>query len=143
MKVLLVEPGQEAREAEIGGSLADMQKTVGGSIQAVYPYEDLVVLVCHEEGKLLGMPVNRGLHDENGQLYDIVAGPFFICGLGEDDFTGLSPELMEKYKAMFLEPELPVRIDGELMMVKKDLPKPPETPRKAPESKKHRSGPVR
>jgi hypothetical protein len=27
---------------------------VGGNIEAVYPYDDLVALVCDEEGKLNG-----------------------------------------------------------------------------------------
>ena len=29
----------------------------------------------------------------HGKIYDAVAGPFFICGLGEDDFCSLPKEL--------------------------------------------------
>ena len=73
MRVVLVEPGQTARIAEIGSSLEEMQKTVGGYIQAVYPFEETVCLVCNEEGKLQGLPLNRALRDEDNHIYDIVA----------------------------------------------------------------------
>ncbi|MGI5848499.1 MAG: DUF3846 domain-containing protein [Christensenellales bacterium] len=45
------------------------------------------------------MPLNRALRDAAGNIYDIIAGIFFICGLSEDNFTSLSPEHMEKFKA--------------------------------------------
>lgn len=47
------------------------------------------------------MPLNRPLFDEDGKLYDVIAGTFFIAGLSEDDFASLPPELIEKYTAMF------------------------------------------
>ena len=63
--------------------------------------------ICNEEGKLEGLEPNRALTDpENGQVYDIIFGSFFICGLGEDDFISLSPELMKKYEQEFYYPEL-------------------------------------
>ena len=49
MRILLVEPGKVPRTAEIGDSLEAMQTVVGGSIQAVYPFEEPVALVCNEE----------------------------------------------------------------------------------------------
>lgn len=101
MKVLIVEPGQYPREAEISGDLESMQGIVGGLMQAVYPWEDRAALVCNDEGKLIGLPLNRSLED-----YDIIAGTFFVCGLGRDDFTGLTDTQMEHYKAKFKQPEL-------------------------------------
>ena len=83
MEVLLVEPGQYARIATISSGLAAMQAAVGGDIQAVYPFDDPVAIVCDDEGKLNGKPLNRALRDEDGTVYDIVAGTFFVCGLGE------------------------------------------------------------
>ena len=47
MKVLLVESNTEPRAIEIDGSLASMQTLVGGLIQAVYPFEDPVALICN------------------------------------------------------------------------------------------------
>ena len=42
MEVLLVEPGKEARIAEIGDGLKSLQAAVGGWIEAVYPFDDPV-----------------------------------------------------------------------------------------------------
>ena len=33
-----------------------MQAIVGGQIQALYPWEDSVALICNDEGKLLRLP---------------------------------------------------------------------------------------
>jgi len=77
MKVLLVAPNAEPRIVEIDGSLASMQSLVGGLIEAVYPFEDPVALICNGEGKLTGLPQNRPLkHPETGEIYDIVCGTF-------------------------------------------------------------------
>ncbi len=103
MNVLLVMPGEAPKEVDIDGSLESMQELVSGLIQAIYPWDDPIALICNDEGKLLGMEPNRALrHPDTGQVYDIVYGPFFICGLGKDDFISLEPELMEKYWYDFL-----------------------------------------
>lgn len=94
MKVLAVEPGKVPYETEIEGGLESLQQAVGGSIEAVYPYEDPVAVICNEEGKLIGLPTNRALKDEDGNIYDILAGKFLIVGLGEENFSDLSPDLM-------------------------------------------------
>jgi len=106
MRVLMVEPKKEPYETDIEHSLESMQKVVGGDIQAVYPYNDPVALVCNDNGKIEGLPLNRALKDGSGKIYDIVAGTFFIVGLSEDDFTDLSPEFMEKYRELFQRPEI-------------------------------------
>ena len=118
MKVLMVEPNKAAYEAEIGRSLKDMQETVGGSIEAVYPYDEAVAIVCNEEGKLNGLPLNRALRDDEGNIYDILAGTFFVCGLGEENFASLSPELMSQFKDKFHDPEIFKRINGKILAAK-------------------------
>ncbi len=90
MKVVLAEPGKKAVVTEIGEDLRSMQRAVGGLIQAVYPWQDSAALVCSDEGKLMGLPFNRALRGEDGQIYDTVAGMFFVCGLTEESFSGLS-----------------------------------------------------
>ena len=60
------------------------EAAVGGPIQAIYPFPEPVALICHEEGKLLGLPLNRALRDKDGEIYDIIAGPFFLCGAPPD-----------------------------------------------------------
>ena len=107
MNVLWICPGKYPKQVSIDGSLQSMQDLVGGLIQAIYPFEDPVALVCNDEGKLNGLVPNRSLHDpETGKVYDIIFGNFFICGLGEEDFDELSPSLMEKYRTLFYYPEL-------------------------------------
>lgn len=101
IKVLVVEPKLKSYVAEIGADLKFMQDVVGGYIQAIYPWEDPVALVCNEESKINGMTPNRALYDENGNIYDIVCGTFFICGLGEDSFTSLDERYIEKYEKLF------------------------------------------
>ena len=78
MRVLVVEPEHRPEVREIDGSLAAMQSIVGGLIQPVRPFEDSVVLVCNDEGKLMNLSANRGLRDQDGQIYDIVFGTFFL-----------------------------------------------------------------
>ena len=118
MKVLAVLPAKKPVRMELDGSLESMQAFVGGTIQAIYPYEDPVAIVCHEEGKLLGLEYNRALRDETGAVYDILCGPFFICGLGEEDFADLPEDLMDKYWQLFRRPELFVTVGGNLVIMK-------------------------
>ena len=117
MTVLAVLPGKEPERMELDGSLESMQEFVGGTIQAVYPFSDPVAIVCNDEGKLLGLEHNRALRDEAGNTYDILCGPFFVCGLGEEDFSSLPEELIQKYTRLFQHPELFLRINGSLMVV--------------------------
>lgn len=106
LSVLIIEPEKPARQALIDDGLNSLQAIVGGSIEATYPFDDPVAIICNEEGKLLHLPPCRALYDESGELYDIVAGTFLVVGLGYEDFASLSPELTEKYLARFQRPEL-------------------------------------
>ena len=115
MNVLMVEPGKAPYETQIGSDLHSMQQAVGGYIQAVYPYEEAVALICNEEGKLEGLPLNRALRDADGRIYDIVAGNFFLAGLGEDDFTDLPDELVEQFAEQFRQPEMFARVNGRIV----------------------------
>lgn len=69
------------------------QKMVGGYISFTYPFKEDVGIVLNDEGKLLGLPFNRALRDENGNPYDIINGDFLVVGLTDDDISSLSPEL--------------------------------------------------
>ena len=122
MKILMVEPGRIPHEAEIEPGLESLQAAVGGDIQAVYPYDDPVALICNEEGKLMGLPLNRALTNDTGNVYDIIAGKFLIVGLGEESFASLSDDLIKKYTEQFLCPEKFVRIAGKYLAVKQPVP---------------------
>ena len=109
MKVLVVEPQKPCRVQEIV-SLPDMQQLVGGDIEAVYPFQEPVALVCNSEGKLLGLPMNRPLLDKDYLPYDIIRGTFFVAGLGQEEFISLTDEQIQRYKSLYDNMQiLPVR----------------------------------
>lgn len=118
MRILLIEPEKEPTVQEIDSSLESMQETVGGYIQAIYPFEDSVALVCHEEAKLQGLPLNRALYERGRRVpYDIIAGTFFICGLGDENFTSLTEEQIQTYTERFAMPELFLSLNGQIIVV--------------------------
>ena len=117
LDVLLVQPGAYPQKVSIGTDLKDLQDAVGGTIAAVYPFADPVAIVYNDEGKLMGLPLNRALRDENGQSYDVVAGTFLVVGLGDEDFASLSPELAQKYEEHFHQPEAFIPLGHRIMIV--------------------------
>ena len=117
LTVLCVKPGEKPKRIEIEGGLDALQRAVGGYIEAVYPYADPVALIVNEEGKLNGLPLNRALRDEENDIYDIVAGPFLVVGLGESEFASLTPTLMEKYEKLFHSPEAFLNLNGHLTVI--------------------------
>lgn len=98
MRVVYVEPNREPFEAEILPDLEHLQKAVDGYIEAVY-LDDGTIVVANEESKLRGMEGNRRI----GQT--IIAGPFFVCGEGGDDFCSLTDEEAARAMERFAEPE--------------------------------------
>ena len=120
MKILSIQPGCRPEVREIDDTLETMRQMVGGLIQAIYPFEEPVALICNDEGKLLGLPMNRGLRDEKGELYDILCGTFFLCGTSGEDFTSLTDGQIEKYQQMFAVPELFLRMGNRLVIVPLD-----------------------
>ena len=134
MDVLVVEPGYAPYEKSING-LDEMQATVGGLIQAIYPYEEQVAIVCNEEGLLQGLEFNRSVPGRYGG----VVGTFFICGLGEEDFCSLTPAQMEKYRKEYHKAEILIGARGnEPITIKvepkqKKSPGVPQKPPKRPE----------
>ncbi len=131
MKVLMVEAGKLPYETELDGTLKSMQEAVGGTIESMYPYDDPVALVCNDEGKMIGLPLNRAIYNDSGQIMDIIAGNFFMAGISTDNFTDLSEEFMQKYKELFRQPEEFLSINGEIVAFKmptddspQELPKP-------------------
>lgn len=103
MKVLVIEPGRQPKMQEIESRLTAMQMTVGGYIEAIYPWWDEVALVCNDTGKIMGLPLNRPLFNDDGELIDFIAGTFFICGASVDsgEFGSLSDEQIAHYSEMF------------------------------------------
>ena len=100
MKVVMVVPNKPAYVTEIGDDYQSIHDAVGGLIEPIYfLHERGVVMVGNEEAKLCNMDGNRRFPE------GIVAGPFFICGDGGEDFCSLTDEQCEKYVRQFAEPE--------------------------------------
>lgn len=137
MNVLVVEPGYLPYEKEIkdgADHLEQMQAIVGGLIEPIYPYHQEVAIVCNEEGLINGLPFNRSVPGGYGGVF----GTFFICGLGEEDFCSLPPDLMERFKKEFKNSEILLSFDGNEAVTLKvsSQPKPHDT---QPHEKNHSS----
>lgn len=113
--VLMIEPNKYPREMEIGTDLKDLQEAVSGDIEVIYPFEEPVGLVMNEEGKINGLPLNRSLRDENGEIMDVIAGPFMVVGLTEESFGSLTPDQMKTYGDMFHTPEIFMKMGRGIM----------------------------
>ncbi len=105
-----------------------MQEIVGGYIEALHYFNEPMVLVCNEEGKINGSELNRAIKDDNGKIVDIVAGTFFICGEGDENFASLPTEHREKFEKMFKKPEAFLKMGKGIMSI-------PVEPKKDAENK--------
>ena len=119
MQVVIVEPEKKPVVQNIDDTLTSMQQIVGGTIQAVYPFEEPVALICNDEGKLLNLPLNRALRDSNGAIYDVVAGTFFLCAapVDSDHFEGLTDEQAQTCLERFAMPERFIMVNGDIFVL--------------------------
>jgi hypothetical protein len=94
--VLKVEPHKRPYPKIIKDDLPSLQKEVGGYIEIIYPFDDDAVVICNEEGKLIGLEGNRKIGG------DIIAGDFLIArDDGQGGLTKLTVEQIQKYTKMF------------------------------------------
>lgn len=129
IRVVICRPGEQAEVDEIDTDLEAMQEIVGGLIQEYMPfhsetdsrYEDLA-LITNEEGRLLGMPPNRAIFDENGQLMDVIQGPFFLCfaPIESETFQSLPEDLEEEFLKKFEKPEQFYRTERGIEVIRFD-----------------------
>ena len=119
MQVVVVEPKKKPMVQDIDSDLESMQKIVGGSIQAIYPFDEPVALICNEEGKLLNRSLNRALRDDKGNVYDIISGTFFVCAAppDSDHFAGLTDQQVKTYMERFVMPEMFLNVGGDLFVL--------------------------
>lgn len=119
MQVVIVEPEKKPFVQNIDDTLTSMQQIVGGTIQAVYPFEEPVALICNDEEKLLNLPPNRALRDSNGAIYGIVAGTFFLCAapVDSDRFECLTDEQVQIYLERFATPEQFIMVNGDIFVL--------------------------
>lgn len=98
--VLIVEPNKLPYEKTIENTLEAKQEIVGGLIECIGLLKDSEVsIICNEEGKIFGLPLNRDIG------HDIIAGTFIIAGVDYEsgEFISLTEEQKERYKNIFNE----------------------------------------
>jgi len=82
IKVCIKEPGGAPRCVCVSEELSNLQKIVGGYIETVTIAKDLVV-ICNEEGRLMGLP----------HCCDICGiqfvGPIILAGVRRDELTDI------------------------------------------------------
>ena len=119
MQVVVVEPKKKPMVQDVGSDLKSMQKIVDGSIHAIYPFDEPVALICNEEGKLLNLPLNRALRNDEGEVYDIISGTFFVCAAppNSDHFAGLTDQQVKTYLEQFSMPEMFLNVGGNLFVL--------------------------
>ena len=119
MRVVVVEPEKKPIVQDIDVGLESMQKIVGGSIEAIYPFEKPVALICNEEGKPLNLPLNRALRDDAGKVYDIISGTFFLCAAPPDSehFESLTDQQVKTYLECFATPEMFLNVGDDLFVL--------------------------
>lgn len=107
ISVILVEPGRYPKLIEIEDTLEAMQSLVEGDIEEYMPFDDEVAIICNEEGKMRGLPLNRAVYVDNKEMVDIIAGKFFICyaPIESEKFLSIPKELARKYEEKFKYPE--------------------------------------
>ena len=93
ISVIIKQPGRVPYKTAISPTLKNLQQTVGGYIEAVTVAEDAVI-ICNEEGRLLGMP-----HNCNVMGVDFV-GPIVFAGVAGEDFSDF-PLAFQDFKQMF------------------------------------------
>lgn len=121
--VIACYPGKTAEVITIPNTLNAMQEFVShgerhSMIEAIYPSSDPIAIICNEEGKLWNLPLNRAMYSDHGEMIDVIAGNFFVCGLGEEDFASLRGDLQEKYLEKFRHPEKFMKFGDQIMAFK-------------------------
>ena len=116
--VVMCQPDKLAEVIEIGTEPRDLREAVGGGFFQTYYFsqDEEVCIVCNDEGKINGMPLNRSVKID-GNVAEILAGPFFICDCSTTNFGSLSKEQQDKYMKMFKYPELFFRVGKKIQAI--------------------------
>lgn len=100
LTVVMVEPHKTPYVTEIADELSALQKAVGGYIEVV-GNGDGTLIICNEEGKLIGLEGNRRIRDG----MSIIAGTFFVVGDDGENFRSLTESEVKRYMDRFKNPE--------------------------------------
>lgn len=114
IRVMVIKPGHVPEITEIENTLKGFQEVVGGYIETV-PMENIdddLRVVLNEEGKNIGLPMNRVWkpYGVGGYAVDIMVGTIFIVSTHLDGFASLTDEQIKKLEEHvdeYLDPNLP------------------------------------
>lgn len=120
IRILLIEPESPPHLVQIENTLQNLQKLVEGYIEVLYPYSEPIALICNEEGKVNGLPLNRAVRNCDGEMLDIIAGNFLIVGIDDCDFCSLTEEQTARYALLYHSPEIFFRMGGEILSLPAD-----------------------
>lgn len=105
IKVLVIRPGEKPVIEDIEHTLKGMQNIVGGPIQDFSTYKDDVAFICCATGKQQNFTANRARINDEGKVFDIIAGTFFVCGISETGFESIPDDLIKKYMDKYEYPD--------------------------------------
>lgn len=94
MRIIYKEPGKDPRQLVLPNELKPLQDLVGGYIESVTFGSDWLVL-CNEEGRLMGMPYNCEVCG-----VDFVGPIIFVGYNSEGDFTDFPASVEQLKKVM-------------------------------------------
>ena len=93
IKVIIKRPDEKyGHVTNISPTLHNLQKTVGGNIEAVTILGDKgLVMICNEEGKLLGLEKNFIMGTP--PFHDVIVGTVILCGVDGEGFGDVPIDL--------------------------------------------------
>ena len=93
IRVIIKRPDEEfGHVCNVSNRLENLQNTVGGYIETIGLgtfHDQNVMIICNEEGKLLGLEPNFFFHG------DYIAGTIIVVGVKADEFDDLRMSLSE------------------------------------------------
>ena len=93
IKAIIKRPDEKyGHMTHVSDTLENLQRTVGGYIEVISPRED-VIIICNEEGKLMGLPVNMKVDS------DYLVGTIIVCGADGEEFADV-PISFQEWKRM-------------------------------------------
>lgn len=120
VRAMIMEPGKHAEVRFICPK--KIGELVGGVPEFTSPFKGICIAV-NEEGKIKGLPLNRSLVDEDGDIQDIYAGTMVILGCTDKkEICSLTDEQVVFLLAEFGEPETPDDwVDEGIDLTREDL----------------------
>ncbi len=93
IKIIVIENGKFPEVKEVTDNLEIYREIVGGNIECLTLSNGLII-ICNEEGKLLGLPVNKVQLEEVSYCFgDCIHGNYFLARCDEEgEFISVTQE---------------------------------------------------